>query len=205
MITHLAAAAASCTTGTWAQQWKCGWNQPVSPRGAQCRLQLRPQPASRAGRPCRRHPPRQVREEAEEGPRAAPGRRGGPAMTEAAQRKAVARPASRLPVSRPVLWTGIALGAFLAAEALLHRLVLPLGLPGFVSAAITAVLIVALAVVARRADPAAPPHRRPGTRSGTVSAARSRPPGTPAGTAGPSRLAGVARPLPAGRTGSTGP
>ena len=47
-----------------------------------------------------------------------------------------------------MLWTGIALGAFLAAEALLHRLVLPLGLPGFVSAAITAVLIVALAVVA---------------------------------------------------------
>ena len=68
-------------------------------------------------------------------------------MTEAAQRKAVARPASRLPVSRPVLWTGIALGAFLAAEALLHRLVLPLGLPGFAGAAITAVLIVALAVV----------------------------------------------------------
>jgi hypothetical protein len=76
-------------------------------------------------------------------------------MTEAAQRKAAAtparpaRPASRLPVSRPVLWTGIALGAFLAAEALLlHRLVLPLGLPGFAGAAITAVLIVALAVVA---------------------------------------------------------
>jgi hypothetical protein len=68
-------------------------------------------------------------------------------MTEAAQRKAAARPASRLPASRPVLWTGIALGAFLAAEALLHRLVLPLGLPGFVSAAITAVLIVALAVI----------------------------------------------------------
>jgi hypothetical protein len=68
-------------------------------------------------------------------------------MTEAARRKAAARPASRLPVSRPVLWTGIALGAFLAAEALVHRVVLPLGLPGFVSAAITAVLIVALAVV----------------------------------------------------------
>ena len=45
-----------------------------------------------------------------------------------------------------MLWTGIALGAFLAAEALLHRLVLPLGLPGFAGAAITAVLIVALAV-----------------------------------------------------------
>ena len=68
-------------------------------------------------------------------------------MTEAAQRKAVPKPASRLPVSRPVLWTGIAVGAFLAGEALLHRLVLPLGMPGFVGAAITAVLIVALAVV----------------------------------------------------------
>ncbi len=31
MITHLAAAAASCNTGTWAQRWTCGWNQPVSP------------------------------------------------------------------------------------------------------------------------------------------------------------------------------
>jgi hypothetical protein len=29
MINHLAAAAASCSTGTWAQKWKCGWNQPV--------------------------------------------------------------------------------------------------------------------------------------------------------------------------------
>ena len=29
MITHLATAAASCSTGTWAQKWKCGWNQPV--------------------------------------------------------------------------------------------------------------------------------------------------------------------------------
>jgi hypothetical protein len=67
-------------------------------------------------------------------------------MTQAAQRKAVASPASRLPVSRPVLWTGIALGAFLAAEALLHGLVL-LGLNAIISAAITFVLIVALAVV----------------------------------------------------------
>jgi hypothetical protein len=31
MITHLAAAAASCSTGTRSQQWECGWNQPVSP------------------------------------------------------------------------------------------------------------------------------------------------------------------------------
>jgi hypothetical protein len=29
MITHLAAAAASCSTGTWAQKRTCGWNQPV--------------------------------------------------------------------------------------------------------------------------------------------------------------------------------
>jgi hypothetical protein len=28
MNTHLAAAAANCNTGTWAQRWKCGWNQP---------------------------------------------------------------------------------------------------------------------------------------------------------------------------------
>ncbi len=68
-------------------------------------------------------------------------------MTEAAPRKAVARPASRMPVSRPVLWTGIALGTFLAAEALLHRLVLPLSLGGFADAAITIALIMALAVV----------------------------------------------------------
>ena len=26
MMTHLAAAAANCTTGTWAQQWQCKWN-----------------------------------------------------------------------------------------------------------------------------------------------------------------------------------
>jgi hypothetical protein len=31
MITNLAAAVASCNTGTWAQRWKCGWKQPVSP------------------------------------------------------------------------------------------------------------------------------------------------------------------------------
>ena len=30
MITHHAAAAASCT-GTWQQRWNCGWNKPVSP------------------------------------------------------------------------------------------------------------------------------------------------------------------------------
>ena len=147
MITHLAAAAASCSTGTWAQKRTCGWNQPVPASvphaGYNFGHSLLPALVVLA----RRHLHCQVGEETEEGP-GRPGRGGGPAMTEAAQRKAVARPASRLPVSRPVLWTGIALGAFLAGEALLHRLVLPLGLPGFVSAAITAVLIVALAVVA---------------------------------------------------------
>jgi hypothetical protein len=31
MSIHLAAAAANCSTGTWVQQFKCGYNQPVSP------------------------------------------------------------------------------------------------------------------------------------------------------------------------------
>jgi hypothetical protein len=31
MITNLAAAAANCKTGSWIQQFKCGYNQPVSP------------------------------------------------------------------------------------------------------------------------------------------------------------------------------
>jgi hypothetical protein len=26
VITHLAATAANCTTGTWAQRWQCNWN-----------------------------------------------------------------------------------------------------------------------------------------------------------------------------------
>jgi hypothetical protein len=34
-MTHdLAAAAANCNTGTWAQKWNCGWSQPVSPQTA---------------------------------------------------------------------------------------------------------------------------------------------------------------------------
>jgi hypothetical protein len=97
-------------------------------------------------------------------------------MTQAPPRKAAARPAGRLPVSRPVLWTGIALGAFLAAEAMLHRLVLPLGMPGFVSAAITAVLIVALAVVSaeltRRHHRAAARHAIRHGKRGAAAAAR---------------------------------
>ena len=31
MSAHLAAAAANCTTGTWLQQFKCGYHQPGSP------------------------------------------------------------------------------------------------------------------------------------------------------------------------------
>jgi hypothetical protein len=46
-----------------------------------------------------------------------------------------------------VVFAGIALGTFLGTEALVHGVVLPLGLNGTVSAAITFVLIVALAVV----------------------------------------------------------
>ena len=53
----------------------------------------------------------------------------------------------RLPVSRTVLWTGIAAGVFLATEAMLHGLVLPLSLGVLADAALTFLLIVALAVV----------------------------------------------------------
>ena len=125
-------------------------------------------------------------------------------MTGTAQRKLAARPPSRLPVSRPVLWTGIALGAFLAAEALLHRLVLPLGMPGFVSAAITAVLIVALAVVVaeltRRHHRTVAGHAIRHGKRGAVAGARHA-----AGTAGPRCGGWWQGPLPAGRAGSTGP
>ena len=30
MITHLTAAVANCSTGTWQQKWDCGWNQPAT-------------------------------------------------------------------------------------------------------------------------------------------------------------------------------
>ena len=53
----------------------------------------------------------------------------------------------RLPISRAVLWTGIAAGVFLATEAMLHGLVLPLSLGVLADAALTFLLIVALAVV----------------------------------------------------------
>jgi hypothetical protein len=69
-------------------------------------------------------------------------------VTGATPEKAAASPqAGCRPFSRAMLRTGIALGAFLAAEALLHGVVLPLGLNAIISASITAVLIVALAVV----------------------------------------------------------
>ena len=53
-------------------------------------------------------------------------------MTEAARRKPVAKPARRLPVGAPVLWTGLALGTFLAVVALTHGVMLPVvrRLPG---------------------------------------------------------------------------
>jgi hypothetical protein len=55
--------------------------------------------------------------------------------------------AGRLPVSPPVLWTGIAVGVFLAVEAIVHSGVLPLALGVIADAAITFLLIVAAAVV----------------------------------------------------------
>ena len=55
--------------------------------------------------------------------------------------------AARLPVSPAVLWTGIALGVFLAVEAVVHGLVLPLSLGLLADAVLTFLLILALAVV----------------------------------------------------------
>jgi hypothetical protein len=55
--------------------------------------------------------------------------------------------AARLPVSPAVLWTGIAVGVFLAVEAMVHGVVLPLSLGQLADAALTFLLILALAVV----------------------------------------------------------
>jgi hypothetical protein len=55
--------------------------------------------------------------------------------------------AARLPVSPAVLWTGIAAGVFLAVEAVVHGVVLPLSLGLLADAVLTFLLIVAVAVV----------------------------------------------------------
>jgi hypothetical protein len=55
--------------------------------------------------------------------------------------------AGRLPVSPAVLWGGIAVGVFLAVEAMVHGVVLPLALGVIADAALTFLLIVAVAVV----------------------------------------------------------
>ena len=92
-------------------------------------------------------------------------------MTEAARRKAVAKPPSRLPVSAPVLWLGLALGTFLAVLALTHGVMLP-GLNGFLAAVFTFTLLlaagVALAELTRRHHRTAARHGK----RGAITAAR---------------------------------
>lgn len=61
--------------------------------------------------------------------------------------KTAASWAARLPVSPAVLWTGIALGVFLAVEAVVHGVVLPLSLGLLTDAVLTFLLIIAAAVV----------------------------------------------------------
>ncbi len=70
-------------------------------------------------------------------------------MTEAAQGKTPAKPPGRLPVSAPVLWTGLALGTFLAAQALAHGIRLPWrgGMGGFASGTVTVALLLIAGVV----------------------------------------------------------
>ena len=61
--------------------------------------------------------------------------------------KTAASWAARLPVSPAVLWTGIAAGVFLAVEAVVHGVVLPLSLGLLADAVLTFLVILALAVV----------------------------------------------------------
>jgi hypothetical protein len=99
-------------------------------------------------------------------------------MTEAARRKAVTKPASRLPVGAPVLWLGLALGTFLAVAALTHGVMLP-GFGGFLDAVLTFVLLlfagVVLAELVRRHHRAAARHAiRHGKRGALAAARRAR-------------------------------
>ena len=64
-------------------------------------------------------------------------------MTGAAPRQVRAR---RLPVSAAVLWTGLALGTFLAVEALTHGVMVP-GLGGYAGAVVTFVVLLAAGVI----------------------------------------------------------
>jgi hypothetical protein len=80
--------------------------------------------------------------------------------------------AGRLPVSPAVLWTGIAIGVFLAVEAVVHGAVLPLSLGLLADAAITFGLIVAAAVVL--AELARRHHRTVLRHGGRLSAASAR-------------------------------
>ena len=69
-------------------------------------------------------------------------------MTEAAQGKPLPKP-SRLPVSAPVLWTGLALGTAAAVAALMHGAMLPLfGTRGFLAGALNVAVFVAVFLIA---------------------------------------------------------
>jgi hypothetical protein len=61
--------------------------------------------------------------------------------------KTAATRTGRLPVSRAALWTGITLGVFLATEAVINGVMLPLSPDEVADAALTFLLIVAAAVV----------------------------------------------------------
>ena len=86
--------------------------------------------------------------------------------------KTAASWAARLPVSPAVLWTGIALGVFLAVEAVVHGVVLPLSLGLLADATITFLLIIAVAVVL--AELTRRHHRTALRHGGRLSAAGAR-------------------------------
>ena len=114
--------------------------------------------------------------------------------------KTAASWAARLPVSPAVLWTGIALGVFLAVEAVVHGVVLPLSLGLLADAVLTFLLIVAVAVVL--AELTRRHHRTVLRHGGRLSAAGARRARRHGGT-----VLGwlAARPAPLGEPGAPAP
>ena len=154
MTTNLAGAAASCT-GTWTQKWNCGWK--TSPGVAQAGYDfghsLLPALAVLLVVILSWSPSR-----GSGGRVLGAGRGRGPAMTEAARRQ-LAKPPQAAAGQRSVLWAGLALGTFLAVEALTHGVMLPC------SAVSRTPSSPSFSSCSRRGpggtDPAASPHRRP--------------------------------------------
>ena len=146
MITHLAAAAASCNTGTWRRSGNAAGTsrsrlrcpRPVTTSATACFPRWSSSPSSSSSPGPRRGGRRA-------GPPPRPAR--GPAMTEAAQRKAVAKPPSRLPVSGRCCGPGSPWARSWLPRPCCTAWCCRSACTGSSARLLTAVLIVALAVV----------------------------------------------------------